>query len=89
MEYRMQIKVNPGTSQCSMRWRSDHLKVNLTAPPEDGKANQQLANLIAGKFNLANSDVEIERGHTGENKSVLLKNLDRETLVRRLNELKW
>ncbi len=89
LTYRMEVKVNPGTSQTSMRWRSDHLKVNLTARAEDGKANQQLLTLLASKFGVARKDIEIERGEHSEYKTVLMRNLNRETLVRRLNELKW
>ncbi len=88
MNYRMKVKVNPSTSQIKLRWRTDHLKVNLTAPPEDGKANEQLIRILADEFQISKSDVEIVAGETEEFKTVKMENLDREQLVRRLNDLK-
>jgi hypothetical protein len=88
MEYRMTVKVNPGTSQLKAIWRGDHLKVNLLAPPEDGKANEQLISFIADTFGLSESDLEIVKGETSQHKTIILKNLDREVLVRKMNSLK-
>ncbi len=88
LNYSLKIKANPGTSQCRAKWRGDHLKVNLTAPPEQGKANEQLFAFLADLFNISTGNLEFKRGTTSEYKTILLKNLDRETLVRKLNELK-
>ncbi|MGM0380590.1 MAG: DUF167 domain-containing protein [bacterium] len=88
MDFRMKVKVNPGSSQQKLIWRGDFLKVNLTAPPEEGAANRQLIELIADNFDLKNDDVELIRGETSENKTVMLHNLNRETLVRKMNDLK-
>ncbi len=88
MNYRMRVKVNPSTSHVKLRWRTDHLKVNLTAPPEDGKANEQLIQIISDEFQISKSDVEIIVGERDEFKTLKMQNLDREQLVRRLNDLK-
>jgi uncharacterized protein (TIGR00251 family) len=46
------------------------LKVSLTAPPVDGKANAALAALLAEALGVAVRDVRIVRGETGRNKRV-------------------
>lgn len=88
MDYRMKVRVNPGTSHLKAVWRGDHLKVNLIAPPEDGKANEQLINFLAETFNLSGSEIEIVKGDNSRDKIVMLRNMDREVLVRKMNSLK-
>ena len=88
MDFRMKVKVNPAASQNTLAWRGDFLKANLTAPPEEGAANRQLIDLIAGSFDLDSNNVEIIRGQNSRDKTVMLYDLDRETLVRKMNDLK-
>lgn len=81
------MKVNPGTSRKKCVWRGDHLKVNLTAPPEDGRANRELTHYIAEVFGLKPSDVTIKKGKTNRNKILSLTNLSRRALTARIREL--
>ncbi len=46
------------------------LKVNVTAPPERGKANEQICELLAERFGVPLRAVEIVRGHTAARKLV-------------------
>jgi uncharacterized protein (TIGR00251 family) len=46
------------------------LKVRLTSPPVDGKANAQLCALIAETFGVARSRVVVSRGLTSRDKQV-------------------
>ncbi len=62
------------------------LKIALTAPPVDGKANTALIALLAKTFGLAKRDVEIEHGQSERVKRILLCG-DSETLVRRAKSL--
>lgn len=88
MDFRMKVKVNPASSQNRLIWRGDFLKANVTAPPEKGAANRQLKELIADNFELNLDDIEITRGQSSPDKTVMLNGLDRETLVRKMNDLK-
>ena len=45
------------------------LRLRLTAPPVDGKANQQAVKLLAKSFGVAPSRVVLLRGRTSRNKS--------------------
>lgn len=48
----------------------DRLKVQLTAPPVDGAANQALRALLAKLLGVPRSQVEIVRGETGRKKTL-------------------
>lgn len=48
----------------------DELKVAITAPPVDGKANAHLAKFLAKQFKVAKSSVVIEKGELGRHKQV-------------------
>ncbi len=46
------------------------IKIDITAAPEDGKANAQLVRFLAREFSVPLSHVEIVRGQTGRTKTV-------------------
>ena len=48
----------------------DRLKIRITAPPVDGKANAHLIGFLAKAFGVAKSAVTIEHGETGRQKTV-------------------
>lgn len=48
----------------------DALKVRITAPPVDGKANAHLLRFLAELFDVAPSSVELLSGETGRDKRV-------------------
>ena len=48
----------------------DELKIAITAPPVDGKANAHLLKFLAKQFKVAKSDVEILRGELGRHKQI-------------------
>ncbi|EHU9444633.1 YggU family protein [Vibrio vulnificus] len=48
----------------------DELKIAITAPPVDGKANGHLTKLLGKWFKVAKSLVTIEKGELGQHKQV-------------------
>ncbi|MFB2684724.1 DUF167 family protein YggU [Shewanella mangrovisoli] len=48
----------------------DELKVAITAPPIDGKANAHLSKYLAKAFKVPKSDVHILKGELGRHKQV-------------------
>lgn len=46
------------------------LKIRITAPPIDGKANQHLIKYLAKVFGVAKSKIRITSGETGRNKQL-------------------
>ncbi len=49
------------------------LKVAITAPPVDGKANAHLTKLLSKWFKLAKGNITIEKGELGRHKQVRLE----------------
>jgi uncharacterized protein (TIGR00251 family) len=51
----------------------DRLRVAVTAPPVDGKANEAVVRALAEALGIARSAVEIVRGESGRRKTVRLR----------------
>lgn len=71
-----------------MGFLGDTLRVSVTAPPEDGKANQALIALLADRLDVARSSLQIVRGHGSRDKLIAVAALDRSEIGRRLQNLK-
>jgi len=61
------------------------LKVKVTPPPEDGRANAALLALLAREWKLPKRGLSIVAGHTARNKTLLLSG-DGAALERLLRE---
>ena len=46
------------------------LKVRITAPPVDGKANQAVVDILSSHFSVRKSDIEILKGATSRQKLI-------------------
>ena len=67
------IKVEPRSSRSGIVGPyGDALKVKLTSPPVEGKANKELIEVLAKGFRIAKKDVEIISGQSSKNKIVRL-----------------
>ena len=64
----------------------DRLKVQLTAPPVDGAANDALVALVAKTLGRPRGDVAIVRGHTGRKKTVRVAGSTRDALYSRIKD---
>jgi uncharacterized protein len=67
------VRVQPGARRdgCAGAWNAS-LKIAVSAPPEDGRANERLVEVIAELFGLRRSAVEIVGGRTSRDKRVRL-----------------
>jgi hypothetical protein len=52
----------------------DRLKVRITAPPVDGKANEHLIRFLAKTFGVPKSNVTLISGETGRDKRIGIAN---------------
>jgi hypothetical protein len=65
----LNIKVQPRASRDGFaEVLGEQLKIRLTAPPVDGKANAQLVSFLAKSFRVPKSDIELLAGETGRDK---------------------
>jgi len=68
------VRVSPRSNQDKIAGPyGDALKIRLTAPPVDGKANRALREFLADRLDVAPSAVEILTGHTSRQKRVLVR----------------
>ncbi len=82
------IKVHPRARKNAITGTvGDALKVALTAPPVDGKANQAVLEFFAELFAIPRSSVTIASGETSRLKRICISGVSGATLQRRLNEL--
>jgi len=65
----LEVRVQPRASRERLGAMADgRLRVFLTAPPTDGKANQALRRLLGKRFRAPPSSIEILSGETSRNK---------------------
>ncbi len=62
------------------------VKVHLTAPPVEAKANEALEKFIADLLDVAPSRVEVVVGNTGRDKIVSVMDMDSDTLHKKIVE---
>jgi uncharacterized protein (TIGR00251 family) len=60
------------------------IKIKVTAPPVDGKANQALVDFLAKILDIPPSNIEIIAGETGRNKLVSILGMDADTAHQRI-----
>jgi uncharacterized protein (TIGR00251 family) len=63
----------------------DRLKVSVSAPPVDGKANEAVVRALAEALGIGRAAVEIVRGETGRRKTVRLRGVTLAALLRILD----
>jgi uncharacterized protein len=65
------IKAVPGAKRDEVVGRlGDRLKVRVGVPPEAGKANTAICQLLARELGVRVQDIEVTRGHTNPEKTV-------------------
>ena len=80
------IKVSPRSKKNAITGAlGDALKVSLTAPPVDGKANEACIEFFAKLLKVPRSSVSIAAGQTSRNKVIRIVGLTAEEVKTRLN----
>lgn len=70
----LHLYVQPKASRDSFAGlHGDELKLAITAPPVDGKANEHIRKYLAKQCRIAKSQVLIEKGELGRHKKVRLR----------------
>ncbi|NOX97484.1 MAG: YggU family protein [Nitrospirae bacterium] len=66
----IQVRVIPKAKKNNLKQEGNKLKVYLTAPPVEGKANKLLVELLAQHFKLKKSRIKIVKGEKSRDKLV-------------------
>ena len=82
----IRVRVQPKASANQiLGFREDVLRLRVTAPPEDGKANAAVVRLLAQTLGISRSDLEVVRGHSSRNKFIRVTSLSAPEVRRRLD----
>jgi uncharacterized protein (TIGR00251 family) len=74
------VQVVPRSSREKLSLMGDRIKVQLTAPPVDGAANEALRAFIAKLLGVPKSKVEILRGSSSRKKTLRVEGASAEKL---------
>lgn len=79
------VRAKPGASKNEILGPyGDSLKISVQAPPEKGKANKAIEDLLKKKLSLKSSQIELLTGQTSGKKQFLITEISREELEKRL-----
>ncbi len=82
------VRAQPGARRNGVQGKQGGaLKVAVTAPPQDGRANEALAEVLREALGLKRSQLELVGGATSRDKRFLVRGLARAELERRLAAL--
>jgi uncharacterized protein (TIGR00251 family) len=82
------VRVHPGAKKNKIIGeQAAALKIALTAPPVDGKANQALIKFMSEFLNVNRSKVSIIRGEKSRSKTVFIQDFNAATLTKLLSTI--
>ncbi|UJS25533.1 DUF167 family protein [Thiothrix winogradskyi] len=68
------VRVQPKASRDEFaEVQEDRIRIRITAPPVDGKANAHLLKFVAKACGVAKANVQIKNGETGRNKHLCIE----------------
>jgi uncharacterized protein (TIGR00251 family) len=82
---RIAVRLTPRAAREELAIDGEELRVRVTAPPVDGRANVALVRLLAKRLRIARGAVRIVSGERSRRKVVEVSGVDGEELLRRLS----
>jgi len=81
----LQVKVVPGASRSRVAGPyGEGVRVQVAAPPQRGRANEVLCEVLAQALRVPRRDVSVVRGAGSPHKTVLVRGLTPDEVARRL-----
>lgn len=72
----IQVKVLPKTGRDDIcGFASGTLKIRVSAPPIEGRANEKLIELMSGTIGVPRSDITIIKGRTSRQKTIRIEGI--------------
>lgn len=85
-DLRLEVIVSPRSARTRiMGVHDDRLKIQLAAPPAEGRANQALVRFLAEILEIPKAQIEIVGGATNKRKTVRLSKVSAQQVVLRLS----
>jgi uncharacterized protein len=86
--YVLPVRAQPGARRAGVQGeQAGALKIAVTAPPEDGRANQALVEVLRKALGVKRSQVELIGGQTSRDKRFLIRGMTKAELESRLTAL--
>lgn len=73
----IKVKIVPNSSKNDIVLEEEFIKVKVTAQPIENKANKALIEFLSKVFKIPKTSIEILKGETSKEKTILLKVLDK------------
>lgn len=87
-ELSLGVRVTPGAAVTAVRGvYGDRLKVAVSAPAEEGRANEQLLAFLGRSLGLKTGQLRVERGHRKRDKVIAFSGVTEAQLCDRLSRL--
>jgi uncharacterized protein (TIGR00251 family) len=88
MSARIRVRVTPRASRDGLAgWQDGVLRIRVTAPPVEGKANASVARLLAKALGVPTSAIGIMSGAGARDKLVEVAGIEQDEALRRLQEV--
>lgn len=72
---KIEIKVIPKAKRNSIDFDATPIKVHLTAPPIEGKANQALVDFLSEYYKITKNNISIIKGLKSRHKVVMINEI--------------
>jgi len=87
MDARIRVRLTPRSARDELAgWLDGELRVKVTAPPVEGKANAALERLVAEVLRVPKTSVRVIAGNRGRVKTVAIEGLSQDEALSRLRE---
>jgi hypothetical protein len=84
---RISVRLTPRAGRDEIAgWQDGVLRVRVTAPPVEGKANAALERLLAGALGVPKSRVRVAGGERSRDKTIVVERLSEAEVAHRLGK---
>ncbi len=77
----IKLKISPNASKNEIIKTDEMVKVKVTAQSIENKANKALVEFLSKNFKVPKSSIEIVKGETSKEKTILFKNISSDKMV--------
>ena len=79
------IRLTPNSSKDEiLGYTDEYIKIKISAPPNENKANKKLIEFISEYFDVSKSNIELVSGDKSRLKKVLIKNIKEEFVKQKI-----
>lgn len=77
----IKVHISNGKTDEIVGLMDNKLKIKISKPPKGNKANTRLIEFLSSKLNIPKSQIKIIKGAKNKNKTVLINNIIKSTLL--------